>query len=59
MHGNNGYVGNANFKKCDCIGPGGRKCSCCYPPPGKEARRSKKRARKEYMRKLDESEAED
>ncbi len=22
-----------------CIGPGGRKCNCCFPPPGSKARK--------------------
>jgi hypothetical protein len=22
-----------------CIGPGGRKCNCCFPAPGSKARR--------------------
>lgn len=36
-----------------CIGPGGRKCICCFPPPGSKARK------KEYKRakKLDKKQA--
>jgi len=36
-----------------CIGPGGRKCNCCFPSPGSKARRLEYRRAK----KLDKKEA--
>lgn len=27
-----------HYKKYAVMGPGGKKCSCCYPPPGKTRR---------------------
>jgi hypothetical protein len=38
-----------------CIGPGGRKCNCCFPAPSSKARRleyrkAKKLDRKEALR---------
>jgi hypothetical protein len=29
-----------------CIGPGGRKCSCCFPAPGSKARKAEYRRAK-------------
>ena len=29
-----------------CIGPGGRKCNCCFPAPGSKARRLEYRSAK-------------
>lgn len=36
-----------------CIGPGGRKCNCCFPSPGSKARKLEYRKAK----KLDHKEA--
>ena len=44
----------AAYKRYNCIGPGGRKCSCCYPAPGKFRRlveKAKKRAEKQLAKK--------
>ncbi len=32
----------AEYKRFNCIGPGGRKCACCYPAPGKSRRKWEK-----------------
>lgn len=32
----------SNFKKHAMIGPGGWKCACCAPAPGKEKKRYKR-----------------
>lgn len=40
-------------RKFICAGPGGMKCSCCFPAPGKrkaEFRKVKRRERLEAMR---------
>lgn len=51
-----------------CIGPGGRKCSCCFPAPGSKARRleyrrAKRRdyqeVRKDILSTFEEKEIED
>lgn len=28
------------------VGPGGRNCSCCYPPPGKARKKDKRTAKR-------------
>ena len=38
-----------------CVGPGGRRCNCCFPAPGSRARkleyrRAKRRDRADAMR---------
>lgn len=34
-----------------CVGPGGRKCNCCFPAPGSKARRLEyRRAKRVGMR---------
>ena len=38
-----------------CIGPGGRKCTCCFPGPGGkklEYRRAKRRDQRETMKEI-------
>lgn len=34
-----------------CIGPGGRKCNCCFPAPGSKARRLEYRKAKRLDKK--------
>lgn len=41
----------ASYKKYDCVGPGGKKCSCCYPAPGR-FRRLLEKTVKRYERQL-------
>lgn len=36
----------ASYKRFSCVGPGGRKCSCCYPPPGKFRRMIEKKVKR-------------
>lgn len=49
-------AGKASYKKYTIVGPGGRKCSCCYPAPGKARRRCEKiwnvRERRQAMREI-------
>ena len=43
------------YKRFTRTGPGGRKCSCCYPPPGKfrrYAERQFKKKEREFIREL-------
>lgn len=47
------------YKRYSIVGPGGRKCSCCYPAPGKsrrEAEKHWKRTEKQQAQKLFEQE---
>jgi len=44
-----------NNSKYLCVGPGGRKCNCCFPAPGSKARRleyrkAKRNAKREAMK---------
>lgn len=43
-----------NYKKYLCVGPGGTRCPCCFPPPGKARkalyRRAKKAEKKDSLR---------
>jgi len=36
----------ARHKKLLCVGPGGKRCVCCFPAPGSKARRIMFRAAK-------------
>ena len=46
---NLGHGGGLNmdiFKRCARLGPGGLKCSCCGPAPGKRRKALRRRARR-------------
>lgn len=40
----------SRYKKYARIGPGGRKCSCCYPPPGPSRRLYEREFKKQDRR---------
>lgn len=42
------------YRKSQSFGPGGWKCSCCAPPPGKPKKKAKKIHRKIFSRLIDE-----
>ena len=44
-----------NYKKFLAVGPGGRKCACCFPAPGSKERRlvirsAKRKEKREAMK---------
>lgn len=41
-----------SYKKLLCIGPGGRRCVCCFPAPGSKDRKAAYRAAKRKAAKL-------
>lgn len=43
------------YKRFTLVGPGGRKCTCCYPAPGPTRRlfeRSDKKTERQWFKKL-------
>lgn len=40
------------YKKVYSVGPGGTKCSCCFPPGGSKFRKAAKRALGKSVRKF-------
>lgn len=40
-----------DFKQCDTCGPGGWKCYCCAPKPGKDRAKARRLMRRRLKRK--------